>query len=83
MNVKLTIRYFAKEQRLEFRCPFCNQVQSWNNSVRIENDGKVSPDPKVAFESHVFGKSDRPEPCLVKPSIDEVEEYRPTATIED
>jgi len=82
MNVTLTIRYFRKEQRLEYRCPFCNQMQIWSNSVRIENDGKVYPDPKVAFERHVIGNNDGSERCFVKPSIDEVAEYRPAATIE-
>jgi len=82
MNVKLSVRFFQKDQRVEFRCPFCNQTQEWRRNVRVENDGKVSPDPKVAFERHVLGNSDGSNLCLVRPSVDEVEAYTPTAIFE-
>jgi hypothetical protein len=78
----MSIRYFKQDQRLEFRCPFCNQLQRWNGSVRVESDGSVYPDPKVAFERHVLGNHDGSELCLVRPSIDEVNEYGPVARIE-
>jgi hypothetical protein len=81
MKIPMSIRYFKKDQRLEFRCPFCSQLQSWNGSVRVESDDSVYPDPKVAFERHVLGNNDGSELCLVRPSIDEIEEYRPVARI--
>ena len=82
MMIPLSIRYFKKDQRLEFRCPFCNQLQSWNGSVRIENFDSVYPDAKVAFERHVLGNNDGSELCLVRPSVDEIAEYGPVARIE-
>jgi hypothetical protein len=82
MIVPISIRYFKKDQRLEFRCPFCNQPQVWSSNVRVESDDSVFPDPKVAFDRHVIGSSAPSERCLVKPSIDEIDEYAPVARIE-
>lgn len=82
MIVPISIRYFKKDQRLEFRCPFCNQPQGWSSNVRVESDDSVNPEPKVAFDRHVLGSSDGSERCLVKPSVDEVDEYKPVARIE-
>jgi hypothetical protein len=78
----MSIRYFKNEQRLEFRCPFCSQLQRWSGTVRIESDNSVYPDPKTAFDRHVRGNGDGSELCLVRPSVDEVDEYRPVARIE-
>ena len=82
MIIPLSIRYFKKDQRLEFRCPFCNQVQNRMDSVRVESDDRVYPDAKTAFDSHVLGSGDGTDVCLVRPSVDEVDEYGPVARIE-
>jgi len=82
MKVPISIRYFRNDQRLEFRCPFCSQPQVWNSSVRIEADNTTYPNPKTAFDRHVLGNNDGSEPCLVRPSIDEIDEYQPVARIE-
>ena len=50
--------------------------------MRVESDASVYPDPKVAFERHVLGNHDGSELCLVRPSVDEINEYGPVARIE-
>jgi hypothetical protein len=82
MIVPISIRYFKKDQRLEFCCPFCNQPQGWSSNVRVESDNSVYPDPKVAFDHHVHGSNTASERCLVRPSVDEIDEYAPVARIE-
>gem|GEM_PF-2577221 len=82
MKTPIKIHYFKKDQRLEFTCPFCNQSQRWLESVRVESDDAVHPDPATSFRRHTLGSSDGSDVCLVKPSIDEIEEYAPVAKIE-
>lgn len=50
--------------------------------MRVESDDSVYPEPKVAFERHVVGSNIGSELCLVRLSVDEIEEYLPVAKIE-
>ena len=56
-------------------------MQGWNGSVRVEGDGTVQPDPKAAFSRHTLGGKEDSNSCLVRPSVDEVDEYEPIARI--
>ena len=83
MRIKVPIHYRKVDQRVEFHCPFCNQSQGWNAEVQSGENGEVSPTPMVVFTRHLFGDSDVAGGCFVRPSVDEVAEYEPVATVED
>ena len=49
--------------------------------MSVEGDGSVQPDPKAAFSRHTLGGKEDSNSCLVRPSVDEVDEYEPIAKI--